>query len=201
MAAWAPVSRVSDPVFTLRRNPYYVGVDPAGNQLPYVDEVRFTFFSDAQALNLAAIAGNFDMQARHINMVNYPVLKEQERTGKYRIITWPTFGGADAVVAFNTTYTADPDLGKLMAARDFRVALSLAVNRDQIKESVFLGLGEPRQGVPAPWHPYYPGDAPSVVTVMGLLQVRPSVERLTATVFPLLLMGRTQIIQTPCAAS
>ena len=158
MAAWAPVSRVSDPVFTLRRNPYYVGVDPAGNQLPYVDEVRFTFFSDAQALNLAAIAGNFDMQARHINMVNYPVLKEQERTGKYRIITWPTFGGADAVVAFNTTYTADPDLGKLMAARDFRVALSLAVNRDQIKESVFLGLGEPRQGVPAPWHPYYPGD-------------------------------------------
>jgi peptide/nickel transport system substrate-binding protein len=23
---------------------------------------------------------------------------------------------------------------------------------------VFLGLGEPRQPVPAPWHPYYPGD-------------------------------------------
>ena len=158
MAAWMPVSRISDPVFTLRRNPYYVGVDSAGNQLPYIDEVRFTFFSDVQALNLAAIAGNFDMQARHINMVNYPVLKEQERTGKYRIITWPTFGGADAVVAFNTTYTADPELGKLMAMRDFRVALSLAINRDQIKESVFLGLGEPRQGVPAPWHPYYPGD-------------------------------------------
>ena len=27
------------------------------------------------------------------------------------------------------------------------VALSLAINRDQIKESVFLGLGEARQGV------------------------------------------------------
>jgi len=158
MAAWVPSSRVSDPVFTLRRNPYYIGVDSAGNQLPYIDEVRFTFFSDAQALNLAAIAGNFDMQARHINMVNYPVLKEQERTGKYRVLTWPTFGGADAVVAFNTTYVADPVLGKLMATKDFRVALSIAVNRDQIKESVFLGLGEPRQGVPAPWHPYFPGD-------------------------------------------
>ena len=157
MAAWAATSRVSDPVFTLRRNPYYVGVDPAGNQLPYIDEVRFTYFADVQALNLAAIAGNFDMQERHIQMTNYPVLKEQERTGKYRIITWPTFGGADAVIAFNQTYKADAEVGKLLANRDFRIALSHAINRDQIKESVFLGLGEARQGVPAPWHPYYPG--------------------------------------------
>ena len=35
MAAWAPTSRASDPVFTLKRNPYYVGVDKDGNQLPY----------------------------------------------------------------------------------------------------------------------------------------------------------------------
>jgi peptide/nickel transport system substrate-binding protein len=158
MAAWAPTSRASDPVFTLRRNPYFVGVDKDGNQLPYLDEVRFTYFADVQALNLAAIAGNFDMQERHIIMTNYPVLKDQEKTGKYRVITWPTFGGADAVIAINQTYTADPEMGKVMAQKDFRVALSLAINREQIKESVFLGLGEPRQPVPAPWHPYYPGD-------------------------------------------
>jgi peptide/nickel transport system substrate-binding protein len=158
MGAWAPTSRASDPVFTLKRNPYYVGVDRDGNQLPYLDEVRFTYFADVQALNLAAIAGNFDMQERHIIMTNYPVLKDQEKTGKYRVITWPTFGGSDAVIAINQTYTADPEMGKVMAQKDFRVALSLAINREQIKESVFLGLGEPRQPVPAPWHPYYPGD-------------------------------------------
>jgi peptide/nickel transport system substrate-binding protein len=157
MAAWAAVTRVSDPVFTLRRNPYFIGVDPAGNQLPYIDEVRFTYFADVQALNLQAIAGNFDMQARHIQMTNYPVFKEQEKTGKYRVITWPTFGGSDAVIAFNQTYTADPAIGKLMATKEFRVALSLAINRDQIRESVFLGLGENRQPVPAPWHPNFPG--------------------------------------------
>ena len=56
------------------------------------------------------------------------------------------------------TYKADPDIGKLMATKEFRVALSQAINRDQIKESVFLGLGEARQGVPPPGHPYYPGD-------------------------------------------
>ena len=158
MAAWVPVTRVSDQVFTLRRNPYFVGVDPDGNQLPYIDEVRFTFFADIQALNLAAIAGDLDMQERHIQMTNYPVFKENEKTGKYRVITWPTFGGADAVVAFNQSYKADPDVARLLASKEFRIALSHAVNRDQIKESVFLGLGEARQGVPAPWHPYFPGD-------------------------------------------
>ena len=49
---------------------------------PIIDEVRFTYFADAQALNLAAIAGSFDMQERHINMTNYPVLKDQEKTGQ-----------------------------------------------------------------------------------------------------------------------
>ena len=169
MAAWAPTSRASDPVFTLRRNPYYVGVDTAGNQLPYLDEVRFTYFADAQALNLAAIAGNFDMQERHINMTNYPVLKEQEKTGKYRVITWPTFGGADAVIAINQTYKADPEMGKVMATKDFRVALSLAINRDQIKESVFLGLGEARQGVPR-----------AVASVLPGRRVRAEVHRVQA---------------------
>jgi len=157
MAAWMPVSRVSDPVFTIRRNPYYIGVDKAGNQLPYIDEVRFTYFADQQALNLAAIAGDFDMQARHIQMTNYPVLKEQEKSGKYHVVIWPTFGGSDAVIALNTTYTADPAIGKLLATKEFRIALSYAINRDEIKESVFLGLGEARQAVPAPWHPYFPG--------------------------------------------
>ena len=157
MAAWMPITRVSDPVFTIRRNPYYIGVDSAGNQLPYIDEIRFTYFADQQALNLAAIAGDFDMQARHILMTNYPVLKEQEKNGKYRVMIWPTFGGSDAVIAFNSTYTADPVLGKLLATKDFRVALSYAINRDEIKESVFLGLGDARQPVPAPSHPYFPG--------------------------------------------
>src|SRR5262249_9539365 len=80
--------------------------------------------------------------------------KDQEKAGKYKVLTWPTFGGADAVVMFNQTYKADPEMGRLMATRDFRIALSHAINRDQIKESAFLGLGEARQGRPAPRHPY-----------------------------------------------
>jgi len=158
MAAWMPTSRVSDEVLVLKRNPYFVGVDAEGNQLPYIDEIQFKFFQDTQALNLAAIAGDLDLQERHMIMGNYPVLKENELAGKYRVITWPTFGGSDAAITFNQTYNKDPIVAELLQSKDFRIALSHAMDREQIKESVFLGLGEARQPVPAPWHPYYPGD-------------------------------------------
>jgi peptide/nickel transport system substrate-binding protein len=159
MAAWIAANRISDQIFILKRNPYYVGVDKAGNQLPYIDEVHIKFFADAQALNLAAIAGELDEQERHINLLNYPVLKENEqKSGKYRILLWSSPGGHDAGVVFNQTYVKDPELGKLMANRDFRIAMSLAINRKQINESAFLGTGQPRQAVPKKGHPYYPGD-------------------------------------------
>jgi peptide/nickel transport system substrate-binding protein len=158
MAAWKPATRVSDEILVLKRNPYFVGVDAEGNQLPYIDEIQFKFFQDSQALNLAAIAGDLDMQERHIIMGNYPVFKENELAGKYRVITWPTFGGSDAIVMFNQTYNKDPIVAELLQTKDFRIAMSYAIDREQIKEAVFLGLGEARQPVPAPWHPYYPGD-------------------------------------------
>ena len=159
-AAWVPDgSTVSDQVFVIKRNPYYFAVDAEGNQLPYIDEVRFTFFADKEALNLAAVGGEIDMQGRHISMSNYPVLKENEDKGGYRVVTWPTFGGSDAVLMFNQTYIAkDPAVGELLRNRDFRIALSYAIDREAIKELAFLGLGQARQPVPAPNHPYYPGD-------------------------------------------
>ncbi len=158
MAAWVPTNKISDQVMVLKRNPYYVGVDSAGNQLPYLDEVRLTFFQDAASLNVAAIAGEFDEQERQINVMNYPVFKENELAGKYKVYTWPAFGGGDADVSFNQTYIKDADLGALMKVKNFRIALSYAINRNAIKETAFMGLGEPRQPVPAPNHPFYPGD-------------------------------------------
>ncbi len=159
MAAWVASNRISEQIFILKRNPYYIGVDKEGNQLPYMDEVDIKFFADAQALNLAAIAGELDEQERHINLLNYPVLKENEqKLGKYKIFLWSSPGGFDAGVIFNQTYAKDPELGKLFANKDFRIAMSYAIDRKQINESAFLGTGEPRQGVPKKGHPYYPGD-------------------------------------------
>ncbi|MDH4248682.1 MAG: ABC transporter substrate-binding protein, partial [Deltaproteobacteria bacterium] len=158
-AAWVPKgSTVADATFVLERNPYYFAVDAKGNQLPYIDQVSFTFFADRETLNLAAVGGKIDMQGRHIAMSNFPVLMENAAKGGYRVITYPTFGGSDAVLMFNQTYTNDPEIGKILQNKNFRIALSHAIDRAAIKELAFLGIGEARQGVPAPFHPFYPGD-------------------------------------------
>lgn len=158
-AAWVPKgSTVADQTFVIERNPYYFAVDAKGNQLPYIDKVTFKFFADKETLNLAAVGGQIDMQGRHIAMSNFPVLSENASKGGYRVVTYPTFGGSDAVLMFNQTYINDKAVGKVLQNKNFRIALSYAIDREAIKELAFLGIGEARQGVPAPFHPFYPGD-------------------------------------------
>ncbi len=159
MTAWMAKNRYSEQIFIMERNPYYVGVDQAGNQLPYIDQIQVKFFSDADALNLAAIAGELDQQERHIKLVNYPVLKEEElKSGKYKIFLWSSTGGEEAGVVFNMTYQGDPELTAMWSQLDFRKAVSYAINRPEIQESIFLGTGEPRHGIIKSGHPWYPGD-------------------------------------------
>ena len=68
----------------LERNPYFWQVDTAGNQLPYVDRYENAVFPNAEALLIAAIGGNIDMQVRNLdNPANRPVLAENRAKGGY----------------------------------------------------------------------------------------------------------------------
>lgn len=156
LAAWVPATSLADQVFRLERNPYFFAVDADGNQLPYIDEVVMQLYNDAQTLNLAAIAGEIDAQNRHLNTANYPLFLENAEASGYRVVNIPSFGGA-FFVQFNMTYE-NQAIRDLFNTDAFRQGLSVAIDRSAINELVFLGLGEPRQPVPAAFHPYYPGD-------------------------------------------
>jgi len=49
---------------------------------------------------------------------------------------------------YRWSYEADAEVGKWLANRNFRRALSLGIDRDQINESFFLGLGVPSSLAP-----------------------------------------------------
>ena len=58
----------------MERNPYYWAVDPAGNQLPYLDELyRFMDFDD-EVIRLKALAGEVDIA--RVNVQTYILAKE-----------------------------------------------------------------------------------------------------------------------------
>ena len=152
---------LSDPIdgneWIYERNPYYFAVDSAGNQLPYIDEIYHRLAQDLEVANLRAASGEVDMQARHMLVSKLPILQQHKKDGNYRIIMHPNVNGSDAAIFLNQGFEDDEEIAKWLRNREFRIAMSLALDRQEIGETLFLGIGSARNFVPDASLPYYPG--------------------------------------------
>jgi peptide/nickel transport system substrate-binding protein len=156
LSAWKTVTPINTPTWTLERNPYSVFVDTAGNQLPYIDKVVLTLAENLEVINLRAIAGEYDYASRHMDLGKLPVFLENQKRGNYKVYLDPG-DYCDLIIKFNLNYDADPEIGKLFNTADFRRALSLGIDRDQINETFWLGTGTPGSMVPVDTNKYNPG--------------------------------------------
>jgi peptide/nickel transport system substrate-binding protein len=157
VTAWKTVSPINTPTWTLERNPYSVWVDTDGNQLPYIDRIRMTLGENLEVINLRAIAGEYDSQARHIDISKLPVLLENQQKGNYRVHLDPSDQGADVGLFCNQSYDKDAEIAKWLSTREFRIALSHGIDRTQINETFVLGLGQAASAAPGDRTPYFPG--------------------------------------------
>lgn len=157
ISPWKTVTPANTPVWTLERNPYSIWVDTDGNQLPYIDKCVLTLAETTEVLNLRAIAGEYDMQARHIDIAKIPVLIENQQKGNYKVSLNPGDWGSDYGFWFNMNYAADAEIQKWFNITDFRRALSLGIDRNAINETFFLGMGVPGSAAPAETNIYSPG--------------------------------------------
>jgi len=89
--------------------------------------------------------GNIDQKAQNVSLSTYPVLKENEKKGNYRVTLPP--GQTGACIAFNQTHK-DPVLRKIYSNVKFLQAMSLAINRDELNKVIYLGLAKPEQAIP-----------------------------------------------------
>jgi len=142
---WKLSRRTTDTMLVLERNPYHFKVDPAGNQLPYVDEIVHYLVQDSQMVVYKAITGEIDMQARNIPTSEYQVLAANRERGGYRLLVSKLATGSDVTLYFNQNYKGDSYIRDLLRNVKFRQAISLAINREEIWHLVYQGLGEPRQ--------------------------------------------------------
>jgi peptide/nickel transport system substrate-binding protein len=157
LSPWKTVTPINTPTWTLERNPYSIWVDTAGNQLPYIDRVVLTLAENLEVLNLRAIAGEYDLQERHVDLGKVPVILENQPRGGYKLSLDPGDYGGDMIIKFNLSYEADPELGKWFNTADFRRALALGIDREQINETFWLGTGTSSSVVPADHNKYNPG--------------------------------------------
>lgn len=122
------------------RNPYFYATDTDGRQLPYFDRVVIANVSDVEQIYLKVISGEVDCQERHLDGDRARFLLKHRTRGNYQVNYYPT----DWVLGIHPNQTQEGDSVQraLNQKRDFRLALSLAINRKEINQLTNWGQGE-----------------------------------------------------------
>ncbi len=131
------------------RNPYYWTLAPDGSRLPYLDHLILNTARDANAAFIQFLSGKTD--AENIRPEDVPMARRlAERRGFSVIERGPSDG--TSFLWFNQNTGTNPNTGqplvsphKLRWFRDtrFRQAVSYALDREGIIQSVFMGMAVP----------------------------------------------------------
>ncbi|MBM3299620.1 MAG: ABC transporter substrate-binding protein, partial [Deltaproteobacteria bacterium] len=127
-------------------NPYFHMVDTAGNQLPYINEINEVYAPEKEVRLLKITSGEVDYKAQALFFEDYSLLKENEARGNYTVDMAADIGGI-VWFGFNVNHK-DPEMRKIFNGLRFRQAMSLALDREEIAEIVYLGRGVPQQATP-----------------------------------------------------
>ncbi|NLF30032.1 MAG: hypothetical protein GX591_03995 [Planctomycetes bacterium] len=154
LRAWRIVTDAKEQKIIAVRNPYYYRVDTAGNQLPYFDAVETQIETRPSVILLKMASGNVDFQVREIAFEHYRYLKAHEKRGGYEVRLWANDYCGEVTFA-PQQYHKDPQYAQLQESPAFRHALSLAINRQEIIDVVYGGIGTPAQWSVPEGSPYY----------------------------------------------
>ncbi|MCJ7550987.1 MAG: ABC transporter substrate-binding protein, partial [Anaerolineae bacterium] len=144
MGPWVAVVYKTDELMVLRRNPYYWKVDEEGNQLPYLDEVRFEKGSTGVGRTLNTLAGSGD----HSNLENpstfIETLKREVEPDAHFYVEW-----GPELLSFSLHMNQSANLGvederdaelrELFRNVQFRRAVSQAIDRSGIAQAIVRG--------------------------------------------------------------
>ncbi|MBI3259285.1 MAG: ABC transporter substrate-binding protein [Ignavibacteriae bacterium] len=150
--SWTP-----DRECILTRNPKYWDKDESGNQMPYLDKIKFTFIKDLKSQLLEFKQGNLDEAYRIPNEFFADVVdldgKVKGDYAKYQLLSLP---------ALSTQF-----YGMLVPSKEFsdkrvRQAFSMAVDRERIIKYVLKGqaAGAGYSGIVPPSMPDYNNAGP-----------------------------------------
>ncbi|MGQ0582309.1 MAG: ABC transporter substrate-binding protein [Reyranella sp.] len=127
--------------YVFARNPYYHRIDEKGQQLPYINDVIMTVAA-TNLIPAKAGLGEADLQPRYLNMRDYTFLQKSAKTSGVNVHLWESGSGSQIALYPNLT-ASDDEWRKLMRDVRFRRALSLAIDRDELNQVVYLGLAKP----------------------------------------------------------
>jgi len=152
---WRLKQHIENQQTVLTRNPYWLGVDAQGRRLPYLDELVFRVAKDQDVAGQMFRAGELD-GLDNVKAEDYKqYADEQKEKGFVLYDTGPSFNTSFFWFNLNRVRKSekgkkvgDPKVGTwkfaLFSNRDFRRAVSMAVDRDAIIHGPYYGYGGQR---------------------------------------------------------
>lgn len=148
------------------RNPYYWKVDAANNQLPYLDGWVWVKTADTEAMNMQIIAGEIDLAHQTPDAASAALYKQYGDDKGYDVrLLKDHFAAAEF---FLNLTNEDPNWRQVVRDIRFRKAVSMALDRQRIIDTVYAGFAGPPQTVAIP--AYDPDGANRLLDEMGLDQ-------------------------------
>ena len=152
LSAWIPVQWVRGQRIVMERNPYYWKIDSAGNQLPYADGLEFRIIQNPEVILLNFINGELDLFGRYFRDSLINMMRAEAAKG--------TFNLHGTVPQYSAGFYPNLDAPKAalrnaFRKRDVRIALSHAINREEINQVLYQGTLVPAGYSLAPSSPYF----------------------------------------------
>jgi len=140
--AYEPGQRV-----VLERNPHYWRTDANGTRLPYLDRIVLEVVPDQNAELLRLQAGGSDLLQDEIRSDDYVPVRRSEAQGALTLVELGVSPAADGLwfCMKPEAKKADPRFA-FVQRKEFRQALSHAVDREAFAQTVFLGAAVPVWG-------------------------------------------------------
>lgn len=134
---WLPTDSGNPNLLTWERNPYYYKVDIDGQQLPYIDKVVSQQVENVEMLNLKAFMGEIDFMRESTALVKIPLYMESAEQAGFRVVLTDMHVDSSGL-RLNQTFD-DAEWQAVSRDLRFRQALSLAINRQELIDTVYYG--------------------------------------------------------------
>jgi peptide/nickel transport system substrate-binding protein len=142
------------------RNPYFAEVDQEGNQLPYIDRIYVSVVEDRKLQEAKKATGGMSIGTTVLSQIS--IYQKNKSIGDFTIKNWKRSNSSECMFAFNLNHK-DPVQNKIYNDIRFRKAMSLAINRKKINETLYFGLAKECQATIDPqvsffdpaWQRYY----------------------------------------------
>jgi ABC-type transport system substrate-binding protein len=154
LCPWRIVSEKDDQRIIAVRNPYYFKVDAEGQQLPYIDVVIDERAKRKEIRQIKLRSGQINFQTRGLEFDDFTALKQMEGPGGYEVRLWPNDYVGEMTFIICQQH-ADDEYRKIQGDPRFHQALSLGLNRQEMIDVVWHGMGRPAQFSMPKGSPYY----------------------------------------------